>query len=149
MKNNKKKGFTIVELVIVIAVIGILSAVLIPTFSNVTKKAREAAKSQELSEAVTAVLMAENGTFEEGYDYYFVYTSGNDVTYYVIDRGELGAGSKTDPTKVDAEGNYSEADASELIVDNLLKADTNEDGTATFEEIENISASIKVYKVKA
>lgn len=31
MKKNKK-GFTIVELVIVIAVIGILAAVLIPTF---------------------------------------------------------------------------------------------------------------------
>ena len=32
MKNLKKKGFTIVELVIVIAVIAVLAAVLIPTF---------------------------------------------------------------------------------------------------------------------
>lgn len=33
MKNyNKKKGFTIVELVIVVAVVGILTAVLVPTF---------------------------------------------------------------------------------------------------------------------
>ena len=39
MKNLKKKGFTIVELVIVIAVIAILSAVLIPTFSNLIRKA--------------------------------------------------------------------------------------------------------------
>ena len=38
MKNNKK-GFTIVELVIVIAIIAILAAVLIPTFSNVIKQA--------------------------------------------------------------------------------------------------------------
>lgn len=35
MKKSKQKGFTLVELVIVIAVIAILSAVLIPTFSNV------------------------------------------------------------------------------------------------------------------
>ncbi len=35
-----KKGFTIVELVIVIAVIGILAAVLIPTFSSAIKKSR-------------------------------------------------------------------------------------------------------------
>lgn len=35
----KKKGFTIVELVIVIAVIGILAAVLIPSFVNMSKKA--------------------------------------------------------------------------------------------------------------
>ena len=37
---KKKKGFTIVELVIVIAVVGILSAVLIPTFSNLIEKAK-------------------------------------------------------------------------------------------------------------
>lgn len=37
MKNNK--GFTIVELVIVIAVVAILAAVLIPTFSSIVKKA--------------------------------------------------------------------------------------------------------------
>ena len=40
MKKNNKKGFTIVELVIVIAVIAILAAVLIPTFSSVIKKAK-------------------------------------------------------------------------------------------------------------
>ncbi len=43
MKNLKKKGFTIVELVIVIAVIAILAAVLIPTFVNLTKKANMSA----------------------------------------------------------------------------------------------------------
>ena len=36
---KKRKGFTIVELVIVIAVIGILAAILIPTFVNLTNKA--------------------------------------------------------------------------------------------------------------
>ncbi len=41
MKTQSKKGFTIVELVIVIAVIAILAAVLIPTFINLTKKANE------------------------------------------------------------------------------------------------------------
>ena len=40
MKRNNKKGFTIVELVIVIAVIAILAAVLIPTFSSIIKKAK-------------------------------------------------------------------------------------------------------------
>ena len=43
IRRSKKKGFTIVELVIVIAVIGILSAILIPTFVNVTTQAREKA----------------------------------------------------------------------------------------------------------
>ena len=44
---KSKKGFTIVELVIVIAVIAILAAVLIPTFSNVINKANESASLQE------------------------------------------------------------------------------------------------------
>ena len=39
MKKSNRKGFTIVELVIVIAVIAILAAVLIPTFASIIKKA--------------------------------------------------------------------------------------------------------------
>ena len=45
-KTNTKKGFTIIELVIVIAVIGILAAVLIPTFSGAIEKANESAAMQ-------------------------------------------------------------------------------------------------------
>ena len=52
MKNLKnKKGFTIVELVIVIAVIAILAAVLIPTFSGVIEKANESKAMQEATNA--------------------------------------------------------------------------------------------------
>jgi type IV pilus assembly protein PilA len=46
MKKMNKKGFTIVELVIVIAVIAILAAVLIPTFSGVIEKANKSAAMQ-------------------------------------------------------------------------------------------------------
>lgn len=46
MKNSKRRGFTIVELVIVIAIIAILAAILIPTFSNITKKANLNADKQ-------------------------------------------------------------------------------------------------------
>ena len=46
MKKMNKKGFTIVELVIVIAVIAILAAVLIPTFSGVIEKANQSAAMQ-------------------------------------------------------------------------------------------------------
>ena len=43
INRNNKKGFTIVELVIVIAVIAILAAVLIPTFSGIINKANQSA----------------------------------------------------------------------------------------------------------
>ena len=45
MKNNRK-GFTIVELVIVIAVIAVLAAVAIPTFSAIVKRANISADTQ-------------------------------------------------------------------------------------------------------
>ena len=47
MKTNNKKGFTVVELVIVIAIIAVLAAVLIPTFASIIKKAEESAYQQE------------------------------------------------------------------------------------------------------
>ncbi|MBQ5320770.1 MAG: type II secretion system protein [Oscillospiraceae bacterium] len=51
MKKNSRKGFTIVELVIVIAVIAILAAVLIPTFSGIIKKAQDSKVVQEANAA--------------------------------------------------------------------------------------------------
>lgn len=64
MKN--RKGFTIVELVIVIAVIGILAAVLIPTFTTVTRQARLSSATSQAKNATTAVNSAMNGTLTEG-----------------------------------------------------------------------------------
>ena len=58
MKNLKKKGFTIVELVIVIAVIAVLAAVLIPTFVNLTKKANQSADIQATRQMNTALAIA-------------------------------------------------------------------------------------------
>lgn len=59
MLNYKKKAFTITELVIVIAVVAILAAVLIPTFSNVVEKANQSADMQAVRNANTALANAE------------------------------------------------------------------------------------------
>ena len=79
--NKKKKGFTIVELVIVIGVIGILAGILIPTFVNVNQKAEEAALKSNLANAYSAyVADAADGTIDDaehtvvGYDSAKTYT---------------------------------------------------------------------------
>ena len=56
---NKKKGFTIVELVIVVAVIGVLTAILVPTFVNLTNKANEASNQAFVKNLNTAMAMRE------------------------------------------------------------------------------------------
>lgn len=59
MKNKKfnKRAFTIVELVIVIAVIAILAAVLIPTFANVISNAKDASIKENAKNAYTQYLI--------------------------------------------------------------------------------------------
>lgn len=56
MKKLNKKGFTIVELVIVIAVIAILAGVLIPTFATVVDKANKSKAMQEAKNEYEAYL---------------------------------------------------------------------------------------------
>ena len=69
MKHTNKKGFTIVELVIVIAVIAILAAVLIPTFTNLIKKANisnDTAIAKNLNTAISVAGVLDGvETFED------------------------------------------------------------------------------------
>ena len=65
MKHTNKKGFTIVELVIVIAVIAILAAVLIPTFSNLIKKANISNDTAIAKNLNTAAITAQADTFDQ------------------------------------------------------------------------------------
>lgn len=68
MKKSVKKGFTIVELVIVIAVIAILAAVLIPTFSSLIEKANESSDIQAVREMNIALMNEEALTGEKPAD---------------------------------------------------------------------------------
>lgn len=65
MKKMNKKGFTIVELVIVIAVIAILAAVLIPTFSSVVNSANASAAQQQAKAGLDSILALTNGSLPE------------------------------------------------------------------------------------
>ena len=82
---NTKRGFTIVELVIVIAVIAILAAILIPVFANVTTSATETARNADIknTHAAYVAAQAEAGkAYKEITEY--VYENTTDSTYWTM-----------------------------------------------------------------
>ena len=97
MKFNKKnkKGFTIVELVIVLAVIGILTAILVPTFVNLVNNAQRAENQTFVKNLNTQMAVLENDpTYkikdeETGED---IIIGGENHTMYdaIIDAKEIG-----------------------------------------------------------
>ena len=59
MKNNNKKGFTLVELVIVVAVMAVLVAVAIPTVSSITTSAKNAVTDSNCRTIESVIKLAE------------------------------------------------------------------------------------------
>lgn len=110
MKKSNKKGFTIVELVIVIAVIAILAAVLIPTFTNVVTNAKKSAAMQDARNAYENYL-ADHA--QEGVDSINLCIASGDY-YFHVTAGEF------NPTANDKTGHSDE--------ENTLKKATIENG---------------------
>lgn len=92
MKRNNK-GFTLMEMLIVVAIIAILVAIAIPTFSGALEKAREAADAANLR-AAYAEAMAEQMVEDEAFGAYSDYNDvalvsaagkGNEATIWTVD----------------------------------------------------------------
>lgn len=98
MKRNNKKGFTIVELVIVIAVIAILAAVLIPNLSRLVTKANDSADMQEARNVLSAYLI-EEAKNDDSVDLVLIKSVNSNVTCaFEVVKGQLNTKPLTDKT---------------------------------------------------
>ena len=102
MKKTNKKGFTLVELVIVIAVIAILAAVLIPVFTNIIGEAKEKAALADARNVYEQYIVDEAKAQNEIPTELII--EADNSHYFVVVNGEF---------KTEAIGTLSEAEAVE------------------------------------
>ena len=131
MKKMNKKGFTIVELVIVIAVIAVLAAVMIPTFGGLIDKAEESNALSAAKNAHTTMIYSISDIDE--FDGYIAVNKKADNTYefyYIVEDGKL-----------------VETDGKVAAVKEAPTAATGKKYDEVLEENADISADIDVFQL--
>jgi len=108
-KFHTRNGFTLIELMIVVVIIGILAALAIPKFLKVTGKAKVAEAKTILKEIFTL----EKAHFNE-HDYYVVFSSGSTCAQIGFDLPEGNSRFNYQVTTTDSSANF-EARATEAI----------------------------------
>lgn len=87
LKNNNKKGFTLVELIVVLVILAILAALLIPALTGYIDKAREKqiiAETRQIVMAAQTLADEQYGKLDVGGEIEFVATEANKADGKVV-----------------------------------------------------------------
>lgn len=93
-KFGSKSGFTLVELIVVIAILGILAGIAVPAYSGYIKKANEAADYAQLDAIKTAVVFAYTDKHVKDADF-------KDIKSITVTKGTSGLSVTVDPAETD------------------------------------------------
>ena len=129
LKKSDKKGFTLVELIVVLVILAILAALLIPALTGYIDKAKEKSVTAECRQ----VVMAAQTLYDEAY--------GEATTGKVVFDGET---ATADDTKIT---NQQVADLAEVAVGNI-KAITTGTVSGVGNKIKTVNYENKGIKVQ-
>lgn len=142
MKNMNKKGFTLAELLIVVAIIAVLTVVAVPIFTTQLEKSRENTDIANMREAKAAAAAAYLGDeLDMGSS-----QTGDVIVYFDANDGKL---VRNTPTIGYGKGTGTNGGAEALfgyqnnvsVADKVIKVTVHDDGSINMEWVAKASTS--------